>query len=221
MGEEWWAQEVETDAQPGLPVVKKPKIVDEVDSYRIPTNVTAAWIRSQLTKQEWDDIKSTQNRLLLNPELIASMCKDAKKGLSKRSIMARHGYSVQTWGAWERKAADGMQPYALWYTCMMISISSVEEELMDNIRDAGREDWKASKWLLEQLNKDEYGPTPKGATVNINGDVNNETSVNHVSPSEAMNIAKIMQAIGALPEPEVLEGEVIEDDTHNSDPEGS
>ena len=214
MSEEWWTTETEVDAEPGLPVKLPPKDLDEVDKYRMPAVITGKWIQSQLTKQEWAEIKRTHTTLKLNPYLIESMAKDAKKGLSKRSIMARAGLSVVTWTAWEHKAAQGEQPYLLWYQMMMYAVSSVEEDLIENIKLAGMSDWKASKWLLEQLNKDEYSPTPKNQTVNIAGDVktDNTTSVNYMSEDKALEVAKLLQGLGVVPQIEnVVEGEIVED----------
>ena len=213
-GEDWWDTPSEIEASPGLPARRVPQEMDEVDKYRLPKVITVEWVTAQLTKSEWAQLKRTQKNLMLNPHVIVSMCKDAAKGLSKRSIMARHGMSVATWARWEHKAAEDIQPYALWYNAMMYTVSGVEEELLDNIKLAGQADWKASKWLLEQLNKDEYGPTPKNQITNINGDINTETSVNHVDDTAAMQIAKIMQSIGALdiPDEDIVEdAEVIED----------
>lgn len=210
MSDEWWANETEVEASPGLPAKLPPKQLDEVDRYRMPDTITAKWVTTQLTKQEWAEIKSTHRGLRLNPYMIESMARDAKKGLSKRSIMARHGMATSTWATWEKKAAQGEQPYLLWYQCIMFAVSSVEESLIDNIKLAGMSDWKASKWLLEQLNKEEYGPTPKSQTVNIAGDVNNtenNASVNYMSDDHALEVAKILQTIGVVPQIEnVVEG---------------
>lgn len=214
MSNEWWAEETEVEAEAGPPAVRKPKELDEVDKYRMPKTVTAKWVQAQLSKTEWAQVKRTQGANLLNPHLIESMCRDAQKGLSKRSIMARAGYAVSTWNQWERKAAEGIQPYALWYQCVMLSYSSVEEEEMQKIRLAGVEDWKASKWILEQLNKDEYGPTPKTQITNIAGDVtSSEQSINFMTDDDAMKVAQLLQGIGAIPQIEnVVEGEIVEDD---------
>lgn len=216
MPEEWYDVETEVTAAAGPPAVRKPREMDEVDKYRVPTTVTAKWVEAQLTRKEWSDIKRTQHQSRLNPYLIESMCKDAKKGLSKRSVMARAGYSTQTWGAWERKAAEGLQPYLLWYQCMMLAYSSVEEEEMQKIRDAGHDDWKASKWILEQINKDEYSPTPSTQITNIHGDVTNESSVNYLSEDDSVQVAQLLQAIGAIPSGSntVVEGEVVDEDNN-------
>lgn len=220
MSEEWWAAETEVEAEPGLPVKLPPKELDEVDKYRMPTIITAKWVQSQLTKQEWALIKHTQKGSKLNPHLIESMARDAKKGLSKRSIMARAGLSVHTWTSWENKAALGEQPYLLWYQSMMYAVSSVEEDLIENIKLAGMSDWKASKWLLEQLNKDEYSPTPKNQVVNIQGDVNTENntaSVNYMSDDKALEVARLLQGLGVVPQIEnVVEGEIVEDNGQDS-----
>ncbi len=216
MSEEWWEAETEVEATPGPPAVRKPKELDSVDAYRLPTTITAAWIEKQLTKSEWAQIKRSHPRLTLNPYIIENMARDAKKGLSKRSIMARAGLSASTWTHWEHKAAEGEQPYLLWYQMMMYSISSVEEDLIENIKMAGMADWKASKWLLEQLNKEEYSPTPKNQIVNVAGDVkteNNTNSINYMSDEKALEVAQLLQNFGVVPQIEnVVEGEVVEND---------
>jgi hypothetical protein len=214
MSDEWWAAEIDVTDEAGPPAVRKPRELDEVDKYRMPTVVTAKWAQAQLSKAEWAQIKRTQGSLKLNPYMIESMCKDARKGLPKRAIMARAGYHVNTWHVWERKAADGIQPYTLWYQCMMLSISSVEEELLDDIRMQTQGDWKAAKWLLEQLNKDEYGPTPSTQITNITAnEVNAEKSVNYMTEDDALQVARLLQSIGAVPQIDnVVEGEVVEDE---------
>lgn len=217
MSDEWWAAEAEVEVEAGKPAVRKPRELDEVDKYRMPKTFGSKWIEAQLSKAEWAQIKRTQSGTKLNPYLIESMCMDAKKGLSKRSIMARAGYSVQTWHGWERKAAEGIQPYALWYQCMMLSISQVEEELIKNVRLASMEDWKAAKWLLEMHNKDEYSPTPTTQITNIAGDVQAEKSVNYMTEDDAIKVAKLLQSFGAVPQIEnVVEGEIVENEDSDS-----
>lgn len=213
MSDEWWSTETEVETTSGPPAVRKPREMDEVQKYRAPDRVTAKWVESQLTKAEWAEVKRTQGPNKLNPHLIESMCMDAKKGLSKRSIMARAGLAAGTWNLWERKALEGVQPYAIWYQCMMLSVSSVEEDLIENIKMAGMSDWKASKWLLEQINKEEYSPAPKNQIINVAGDVTNEqNSINYMTEDDSVQVAKLLQSIGALPQIEnVVEGEVVED----------
>lgn len=213
--EEWWETETTIEAAPGPPAKLKPKELDEIDKYRMPETVTAGWVKSQLTKQEWAQIKSTQSTCALNPYVIESMARDAKKGLSKRAIMARHGLAVTTWSNWEKRASQGDQPYLLWYQCMMMAISSVEEDLIGTIKLHAQSDFKAAKWLLEQLNKEEYSPTPKNQTVNIAGDVKTETSqsINYMSDEKALEVAKLLQGFGVIPQIDnVVEGEIVEGD---------
>ncbi len=215
MPDEWYDLPIDVEATAGPPAVRKPRELDEVDKYRMPETVTASWVGAQLSRAEWAQLKRTQGSNRLNPHLIESMCRDAKKGLSKRSIMARHGYSTQTWGVWERKAAEGQQPYTLWYQCVMLSYSSVEEEELEKIRAAGHEDWKAAKWILETLNRDEYGATPATQITNIHGDVSNESSVNYMSEDDSVQVAQLLQAIGALkPSEKIIEGEVLDDQSN-------
>lgn len=208
---EWWEDESEDDVttDTGTDLVKAGK--------RLPDTITTRWVHAQLPKETWDWIKETKPRCKIDGYLIEAMCKDAAKGASKRSIMAKAGYNVATWNTWERKAMEGEQPYLLWYQCMMHSFSSIEDELMDSVRNNAQTDWRAAKWMLEQINKDEFTPTPKNQTVNISGGVHNKTntknSVNYMSDEQALEVAQLLQGIGVIPEIEnVVEGEVVEDE---------
>jgi hypothetical protein len=218
MSDEWWATDTEVEVDAGKKPVRKPAELDEVDKYRMPKTINAKWIEAQLSKAEWSRIKRTPNATKLNPHLIESMCMDARKGLSKRSIMSRAGYHVVNWGRWEQKAAQGEQPYALWYQCMLLSISQVEEELIKNVRLASMEDWKAAKWLLEMHNKEEYSAAPTTQITNIAGDVQaTENSVNYMTEDDALKVAKLLQSFGAVPQIDnVVEGEVVEDEDSDS-----
>lgn len=216
MSEDWWEHEtdVENVEASNLPVKPKKVEIDEVEKYRMPDRISAGWVRAQLTASEWRQIKRTHTTLKLNPEIIESMYRDARKGLAKRAIMARHGMHVNTWGRWEAKAEQGEQPYALWHTAMVHAWTSIEEQELQKIRDAGNVDWKASKWILEQINKEEYQPTPKNQVVNVHGDVHaeqtTEQSVNYFTNEKALQVANIMKQIGAIPSDDVVEAEVVD-----------
>lgn len=208
---EWWDIPAEVEAEPSkLPAKRQPEGLSETDLYRSPKKVTARWAEAQLSKSEWRDHAKTASKL--TPQLMESMSLDASKGLSKRAIMARAGYHPVMWDRWVKKAEEGQEPYALWYRCMLISMSQVEESLLDTVRLHTATDWKAAKWMLEQINKDDYGPAPTtNATINVNGDVTNENSVNYLSQDDAVSVARILKGIGALPSEDVIEGEIVEE----------
>ncbi len=209
---EWYeVEDGESDddtTEPGTELAKVGK--------QMPGTLTVRWIHAQLPRETWEWVKDTKPKCKINGYLIESMCKDAKKGASKRAIMAKAGYHIVTWDQWERKAMEGEQPYLLWYQCMMHSFASIEDELLDNIRVQASGDWRAAKWMLEQINKPEYSPTPKNQTVNIAGDVHNKTnnkaSVNYLTDGDAVEIAQLLQGFGVVPQIEnTVEGEVVEE----------
>lgn len=206
--DEWWgpSSEIEVSGKSAA-ADPAPEPFTEVDRYRAPDNLTAAWVQKQLTKAEW---AAVDKRCALNPHLIAEMSRDAKRGLLKRAIMARYGFHVATWKRWEDKAHEGVQPYALWLQCVMMSYASIEAEQMENVRAAALGDWKAAKWILEQVNKDEYSPTPK-TTINVAGDVKQENSVNFVRDEDAVAIAQILQQVKAIPSAPVEDAEIVEE----------
>lgn len=217
---EWW--EISTDIEAGsrdigadVDVVPPSADLELSALHRIPEEITAEWVASQLPPWEW---RAAPNKTL-NPYLIAKMAGDAGKGISKRAIMAKAGYSLSTWGRWVEKADQGVQPYALWYKCMIFAIARVEEELIQVIQDAGMTDWKAAKWLLEQVNRAEYRENAASTAITVHGGVTTDsnTSINFVSEDDAFRIAKIMQGIGVIPpadgetETTFVDAEVIED----------
>lgn len=206
---EWWEVEAshEEVSPAKLPVKPEPAELSEVDLYRAPDRVTIKWLNSQLPKKVWRENKSS-----LNVALIASMADDASRGLSKRSIMARAGFGPRTWDLWVRKAEEGEEPYSLWYRAMLISFARKEDQLLELIDVGAETDWKAAKWRLEQLNKEDYGEVKgSGPTVNIHGDVSSESSVNYLSPEDLRSVGNILQQIGALPKAEVVDAEVVEE----------
>ena len=209
---EWWETDVSLEVSPAkLPAKPDPPELSEVDLYRAPSQVTIKWVEAQLPKRDWRETRSN-----LNPQLIVAMARDAARGLSKRAIMARAGFGPRTWDLWVRKADEGLEPYNVWYRSMLISFASKEEKLLEMVDIGAETDWKAAKWRLEQLNKEDYGEV-KGAghTVNIHGDVKQESSVNYLSQDDALQVAGILKTIGALNSTEVVDAEVVEEGDSN------
>lgn len=177
--------------------------------------LTPGWIERQLSGAQWKIIQS--NGVKLNPQMINSMAKDAKKGLSKRAIMARHGFPATRWSEWQRKADQGLEPYYLWTQCMFYAAAQVEDDVLKGIKLQAQGDFKAAKWLLEHINPDDYAPTPKEQTVNIHGDVTasqttNTASVNYMDDDKAKQIAELLQTFKVVPKlDKVIDAEVVED----------
>lgn len=210
-----WPKKTIVEHAPGRWMV----LADHDKQLEFPPNLNMTWISDQLTGSQWKIIHS--EGIKMNPQLILSMYRDAKKGLSKRAILARHGYPPAKWSEWQRRADDGQEPYYLWSQCMFYAASQVEEDVLKNVRLQATGDFKAAKWLLEHINRDEYGPTPKEQTVNIHGDVNAsqtttnhaETSVNYMSDDKALEIARLLKTFNVVPELEApVEAEVVEDE---------
>lgn len=222
MSEESAELEVLDDSLGHRSIIEKDgKFIAVADTERVlefPQTPTAKWVEEQLTGNQWRIIHS--RNIKLNPQLICSMFKDAKKGLSKRAILARHGMPPHRWSEWQRKADQGQEPYYLWSQCMTYAAAQVEDNILKDVRLQAQGDFKAAKWLLEHINRDEYGPTPKEQTVNIHGDVNatqttnnNETSVNYMTDEHAVEVAQLLKSIGVIPQIEApVDAEVIEDE---------
>lgn len=191
-------------------------LADQDRSLEFRAALTPSWIEDQLSGSQWKIIRS--NGIKLNPQMITSMAKDAKKGLSKRAIMARHGYPATRWSEWQNKADQGVEPYYLWSQCMFYAASQVEADVLASVRLQATGDFKAAKWLLEHINRDEYAPTPKEQTVNIHGDVNatqntNTQSVNYMDDDKAKQIAQLLQTFKVIPKAEEpVDAEVVEDE---------
>lgn len=193
-------------------------LADRERQLEFPLALTPSWVEDQLTGIQWKFIRFHAGKL--TPHMIVSMYKDAKKGLSKRAILARHGFPPVRWSEWQRKADEGLEPYYLWSQCMFYAAAQVETDVLKDVRLQATGDFKAAKWLLEHINRDEYAPTPKEQTVNIHGDVtanqNNTTntaSVNYMDDEKAKQIAQLLQTMKVLPSAEepVEDAEVIEE----------
>lgn len=192
-------------------------LADPERQLEFPASLSPSWVQDQLSGTQWKFIKS--NNIKITPNLIVSMYKDAKKGLSKRAILARHGFPPVRWSEWQKKADEGQEPYYLWSQCMFYAASQVEASVLENVRLQATGDFKAAKWLLEHVNPTDYAPTPKEQTVNIAGDVNatqnnttNTQSVNYMDDEKAKQIASLLQTMKVLPSnEEPVEAEVVED----------
>lgn len=182
-----------------------------------PDKLTVSWIRDQLPEAVW--AKATKGNGLCSPEMIKVMADFARKTPSKRAISVRAGTSPHTWNEWEARAARGEQPYLLWYQCIAVSLSELEEELIDNIRGASMSDWKAATWLLGRVNKDEFGdvkptaPAQASTTVEVKADKSTKVTINSLTREDTDRIADIMSQIGAFnPPAELEEGEIVDGD---------
>lgn len=210
MGEFWGDAEVNLDAvqdRASKEVEPRAKELSDLEAAGMPNELTIGWVDRQLPTAVW-----RENKTALNPAMIVLMCKYARKGMSKRAIMARIGMHVNSWTVWERQAAQGNQPYALWYQCVMHSASGIEEELLDRVRRHAIEDWKAASWLLNKLNPDEFSENKNPTTtVNINNDgIEAKVQVNRLDDNTTKKIAELYMA-HVQPEPAAIEGEVVEE----------
>jgi len=198
--------EVEESDKAGAEVAKLPPQFPE-DAI-LPDKITKAWVEAQLPQSVWK--KHKNNRC--TPTIIAEMARVAGKTPSKRGLMARFGLTHQTYYVWERKAAQGEQPYALWHQCVMHGFSQIEDELLDNIRGHAVVDWKAAAWYLARLNREEFGEKQATTQISVQGEGGSKVTINRITDDDAMAIAKIMDQIGALPAApsnDVIEGEVV------------
>lgn len=203
--------QVEESAKTGKEVEKKlpPQFPDDA---QIPDTITKTWVEAQLPKSVWAEARRGGGKC--TPSVIAEMAKVASKTPSKRGLMARFGLTVRTYYLWEQKAAQGMQPYALWHQCVMHGFSQIEEELLDNIRGHAVSDWKAAAWYLARLNREEFGEKQPTTEISVSSDGASKVTINRITDDDALAIARIMNEIGALPSSEsnVIEGEVVRED---------
>jgi hypothetical protein len=191
-----------------------PQFDDDVSS-ELPAKFTKTWVEAQLPKSAWPRVGKQRGAVSnCTPRLISEMAEAAKKTTSKRGLMARFGLTSVTWGAWERRAIAGEQPYVLWHQCMMHSLSQVEEEMLENIRGHAVTDWKAAAWYLQRLNRDEYSDKQPSTQVTVQNEGGGKVTINRITEDDAMAIAQIMGEIGALPEGSVVEGEVVSEEDH-------
>lgn len=179
----------------------------EAESF-VPDKLTIAWVEAQLPAGVWKE-----NRSSLTPSMVKYMAELAGKGCSKRAILARCGFNVNTWANWEKRAAEGEQPYALWYQLVQYYWAGKEIELLSVIDRHANLDWKAAQFRLKTLNRDEYHEASPvaGTTVNINNNDNSktETTINRLEAADVVRIAAIMGQVGVVG-PAAIEGTVVD-----------
>jgi hypothetical protein len=204
--------EVDLEGAKSAEVEKFPPQFSEDESLELPDKFTSSWVRSQLAESVW---KKVPQQAKISPALIAEMANAAAKTPSKRGLMARFGMGPKSFYIWEAKAAQGIEPYALWHRCVMHGFSKLEEELLDNVRGHAISDWKAAAWYLARLNREEFGEKQATTQISVQGEGGSKVTVNRITEDDAMAIARIMGEIGALPSgtsDNVIEGEVVEGD---------
>jgi hypothetical protein len=191
----WWPAVIETpsDGPKTAPraIEKKPKPLHE---YRVPDRVTADWARKQLTKAEWAAIGRT--RCNINPNSIEVMATDIRRGIPAKYVMAKMSLGMSTWYEWEKRAANGDQPYLLWYQAIQASKGEVVGKVLDSVMEqALAGDLKSAQMILKTVDRDEFSDKPS-TSVTINGGVGNSTSVNHMSDEKVVDLAQILVSLG-------------------------
>lgn len=199
--------------EPGKQLKPAPKPVTPYQAYHsepMPARLSPEWVEGQLPKELWK-----ANRSAINPRTVVFMVDLRAQGLSKKGVMARMGLAPNTWHAWMKKAQAGEQPYLLWSQCIGTAEADMEEEMMDNVRNAAQSDWKAAKWVLERMQPEEYSDKAGGGGISIHGDVNvnnKQTTVNSLSLDEVAEIMGVFGEIDITGSALTVEAEVVEDE---------
>lgn len=176
----------------------------------MPSRLSPNWVEGQLQKAVWKDTRSA-----INPQSICFMAGLRAQAMSIKGVMARMGLSPGAWHSWMKRAREGEQPYLLWSQCMGHAQADMEEELLDNVRNAATTDWKASSWLLGKMQPDDYSDKigTTNNTINVHGDVNTQqTTVNSISNEELQDVMGIMNEINVLKRLEPVDAEIVEED---------
>jgi len=161
----------------------------------------------------------------LSPAVLATIANLLSTGMSQTTTARAVGIPKAQWERYYRLAATGEYPYALLGRIIDLTGAAVEERLVRTWMTAATDgfggkdpDWRAAQALLGVKNREDYSPSNKTQlTVGAAGEEEPQPE-SQLTPEGLLEVARILEASGALragivPEPETLDGEVVTDDT--------
>ena len=162
---------------------------------------------------------------LLTPEVQEAICEAIENGATLEIAAQAAGIAPRTLDEWLHHGRKELQenpdaagPCANFVRAANVASAKLETDLLATIQAASEKNWTASAWLLERKHPSRYAKVDR---LRVSGDETNDKPVKTVSREEMhdrliekiANVAeKALDKMGKVDEPEVIEGDVIEDD---------
>ncbi len=119
--------------------------------------------------------KKTGRKLLLNEALIEKISEHLENGATYQAAASMSGISNSTLKSWMQKGNEAIEKdidniYVAFVSAVTHARENWKQSLVEQIRQAGTEDWRALAWLLERQFPKEYG-----RKLELDGSLDNNT----------------------------------------------
>lgn len=117
--------------------------------------------------------RKTGRRLLLNDEMIETICQHIESGMSNTDMCDYLGIVTETYYGWlriaENQIKDGVKKSI--FITLSDKVRTARQKFkqfhIQNINKASSTQWQASAWMLERRFNDEYGRADKRSVVEV------------------------------------------------------
>lgn len=103
---------------------------------------------------------------IIEPEIRETMIEALREGVPLAIAAGAAGLAVATWRDWEKKAAQGFEPYATYLAELRVEHCRAVVDIVKEIR-SGRPGVQSLQWLLERLRHEDFG---RRSEVTVKGD---------------------------------------------------
>lgn len=93
---------------------------------------------------------------IIEPEIRETMIKALREGVPLTIAAGAAGIAVATWRDWEKKAAQGFEPYASYLAELRVEQCRAIVDIVKDIR-SGRPGVQSLQWLLERVRHEDFG----------------------------------------------------------------
>lgn len=116
----------------------------------------------------------------LTKELTDIICENIELGLSYNLTCQAAGISFQSFNEWMKAGEAGKDTkYSEFYNRVRIAEANCAAENLKRIREAAKQTWQASAWLLERRYPGDYG---RKDSMNVRARTQNENLTINVNP---------------------------------------
>ncbi len=136
------------------------------------------------------------------------------RGYPLKTILRACGLSWEAWATWRRRGHSGSEPFATFVREVEVAQAEGAIGLLDQVRAAGegapdqhgiwKNDWKASRWLLERQDPDQFVEVSKSLSAHVEIPAQRIVDVTQLSDEDLETLAEIAERAP------VLEAEVEE-----------
>jgi hypothetical protein len=153
-----------------------PSPVVHVPAPQAPIATTTSEVRDLVLRPVPVPLASTAN-LFEQPRIKEVIISRLKLGYPAKVILQACGITAGQWRTWMHKGQRGIEPFASFVNDVGVAQAEGAVALLDQVRAAGegapdqhgiwKNQWQASKWLLERQDPDTFMPVEKSIQARI------------------------------------------------------